>query len=393
VPTPIADLTTITSTLFFTGLSTISDVNLTLDVTHTFASDLNAYLISPSGTRVELFNHVGGGENDLQNTTLDDEADLPITAGLAPFTGSFRPDGLLGDFDGEDPNGIWTLEITDDSVGDSGVLNGWSIQILGTELSTTTDADGNYSFTDLIPGMYVVRQVVQPGFTQTFATPVPIILELNEEYLGANFGNTAQVGLRGDYNSDDVVDIVDYIVWRKTMNQTVPPFSGADGNGDGLVNQADYDIWRANFGMTLASGGGGSAIAANHAEAGGVATPATGLPIVSSPDALEVEAGQGGTPIGGFEHGASQFSFRSVEVSPVSRSLSASVLRQGVADASQLNDAALLAALAAHSTEGAGEQQTSGASTAFHAVLDDGAGSLDSLDLAFEMLDGLAAQT
>ena len=52
--------------------------------------------------------------------------------------------------------------------------------------------------------------------------------------------------LAGDYNSDGVVDMADYIVWRKTLGSTTD--LAADGDGGGQVNDHDYDVWRQNFG-------------------------------------------------------------------------------------------------------------------------------------------------
>jgi hypothetical protein len=59
--------------------------------------------------------------------------------------------------------------------------------------------------------------------------------------------------LQGDFNRDGMVDSADYVVWRKTLNQTVTRGNGADGDANGIVQQADFNIWRANFGAT--SGG------------------------------------------------------------------------------------------------------------------------------------------
>jgi hypothetical protein len=88
----------------------------------------------------------------------------------------------------------------------------------------------------------------------------------------------AMVTVAGDYNGDDEVDAADYVIWRKTLNQSVTPGTGADGTGpggtpDGVVNSLDYDFWRTHFGNT--SGGGHS-----HALATGVVSvpePATPL--------------------------------------------------------------------------------------------------------------------
>jgi predicted outer membrane repeat protein len=59
--------------------------------------------------------------------------------------------------------------------------------------------------------------------------------------------------LFGDYNVDGLVDIVDYVIWRATLGDTLTAGSGADGSGNGLVDQADYQVWRRNFGSTLST--------------------------------------------------------------------------------------------------------------------------------------------
>ena len=59
--------------------------------------------------------------------------------------------------------------------------------------------------------------------------------------------------LPGDYNSSRGVDAADYVVWRKTLGQSVTPYSGADGDGNGRVDVADYDVWRAYSGDIAAA--------------------------------------------------------------------------------------------------------------------------------------------
>lgn len=58
----------------------------------------------------------------------------------------------------------------------------------------------------------------------------------------------------GDYNRDGVVDAADYLVWRKTLGQSVSAYAGADGDGDRTITQADYMLWRANFGVSVSNG-------------------------------------------------------------------------------------------------------------------------------------------
>src|SRR4051812_17416567 len=56
--------------------------------------------------------------------------------------------------------------------------------------------------------------------------------------------NNPVSGVVGDYNHNGTVDAADYVLWRDTLNQSVPNGNGADGNYDGVVNQLDLDIWR-----------------------------------------------------------------------------------------------------------------------------------------------------
>ena len=70
----------------------INDVNVTLNIQHTWVPDLTITLTSPDGTVVELSSAIGNaGDDDMTNTSFDDGADTDITDGTAPFTGVFRP--------------------------------------------------------------------------------------------------------------------------------------------------------------------------------------------------------------------------------------------------------------------------------------------------------------
>ena len=51
--------------------------------------------------------------------------------------------------------------------------------------------------------------------------------------------------LAGDCNGDNVVDVVDFSLFRSLFGSTAP---SADFNGDGLVNIFDFSLFRMNFG-------------------------------------------------------------------------------------------------------------------------------------------------
>ena len=107
----------------------ISDLNVTINIEHTYTSDLDIRLIAPDGTEVILFENVGNSNDDFLDTVLDDDASTPIEDGSPPFTGTFSPEGSLADFNGMQATGDWTLRILDEYNQDGGTLLDWSLQI------------------------------------------------------------------------------------------------------------------------------------------------------------------------------------------------------------------------------------------------------------------------
>lgn len=119
-------------------ISRISDVNVTVNFRHDWLGDLDVYLVSPKGTRVELFTDLTSNEKNMTGTVLDDQARTSIARGSAPFTGRYMPEGSLAAFEGEEAQGTWYLEVTDDNVNDFGKLLGWSLEVTTLGLSSTT---------------------------------------------------------------------------------------------------------------------------------------------------------------------------------------------------------------------------------------------------------------
>lgn len=117
VPQNITDNSTITSTITVPDTYCIGDVDVDMDITHTYIGDLLINLQSPSGTIVRLHNRTGGTTDNLV-TTYDDE-------------GADPPDGpgTLADFDGSGVNGVWTLTVADQANQDIGTLNSWKLKI------------------------------------------------------------------------------------------------------------------------------------------------------------------------------------------------------------------------------------------------------------------------
>jgi len=116
VPQPINDNSSISSQINVTDNYCVGDLDVDMDITHSYIGDLIVSLQSPSGTVVRLHNRTGG-EADNIVTTYDDEGDAPDGP------------GTLADFDDEPSAGIWTLTVSDNAGQDVGTLNGWALRI------------------------------------------------------------------------------------------------------------------------------------------------------------------------------------------------------------------------------------------------------------------------
>ena len=128
VPKAIPDQGTVQSNLNIGATAKISDLNVRVSqITHTFDGDLVISVIGPDGTTVILSNRRGSGGDNFTDTVFDDEAATAISAGSAPFTGSFRPEQPLSAFDGKSAAGQWKLRISDQAGDDVGTLSGWGL--------------------------------------------------------------------------------------------------------------------------------------------------------------------------------------------------------------------------------------------------------------------------
>ena len=141
-------------TPYFLNVSNIGSLDceiiVCLNITHTWVSDLDIELVSPTGIIVELTSDNGGSGDNYFNTCFDMSASTPITNAFAPFTGSFIPEGDLSAFNNQSPDGEWTLWIRDDAWFDTGTLNSWSIEFnncgnTGSQSGCTDSTAVNYN--------------------------------------------------------------------------------------------------------------------------------------------------------------------------------------------------------------------------------------------------------
>ncbi|WP_298395287.1 reprolysin-like metallopeptidase [Flavobacterium sp.] len=122
---------TVNSTLNITGqTTTISDANITLDITHTWVNDLVLTLISPSGTQVQLVSRpcTNAALNNIV-TTFDDSGNPLVCANNPAIGGVVIPAQALAALNGQPMNGTWTLRVLDAAAQDGGSINSWSLNL------------------------------------------------------------------------------------------------------------------------------------------------------------------------------------------------------------------------------------------------------------------------
>lgn len=122
------DPSVITSKVSFIEDLRVADINVNLEVSHTFLEDLIISLTSPSGNTVILTSKSCGSLNNI-NAVFDDDG-LPIVCGGNPaLEGVINPLGSLSSFNGESILGDWILTIEDTAASDGGALEAFSLEV------------------------------------------------------------------------------------------------------------------------------------------------------------------------------------------------------------------------------------------------------------------------
>ena len=112
------------------GAGTVGSMAVRINITHTWDSDLDILVFSPTGTSRELATGVGTNQDNFISTVFADSAAGVIgTTGFntAPFTGSYQPEQPLSLLTGETITGPWELRVTDKFTGDGGTMNEFSL--------------------------------------------------------------------------------------------------------------------------------------------------------------------------------------------------------------------------------------------------------------------------
>ncbi|MBL8810721.1 MAG: S8 family serine peptidase, partial [Planctomycetaceae bacterium] len=234
-------------------ISWLLDVDVTVSFQHTWIPDLDVYLISPSGTRVELFTDLSSNSPLITNAILDDSGTTSIRSGSAPFTGRYMPESRLDALYHEQTAGTWYLEVTDDNTFDVGALLGWSLTLKTEGLAaaavvvTTSDTseallDGSNQQVLIIPAnqSHVSLWLDSVDDTILDGTQVVTVEIVSSDTPNLDLGS-------------DTVSVTDYETIVFSVNGTNVSEAAGTGALTGTITRLNTD-WNLPYTVTLVNG-------------------------------------------------------------------------------------------------------------------------------------------
>lgn len=224
----------------------IVDLDMTINIQHTWRGDIRVLLANPGGNFRELFSEVGTFNNsgDDISVTLNDEAATNIISGPCAnmahaCTGTYMPETTpMSFFDGANPSGTWTLGVIDGGSSAVGALLSWSLII------TLADTDGD----GIEDGPDNCINVANPGQQ-----------DIDGDGVGDACDNCVSLknSTQPDSDGDGVGDACDNCPSKMNVDQADPDSDGrgtacdncpntanfdqADGDGDGFGDKCDSD--------------------------------------------------------------------------------------------------------------------------------------------------------
>ncbi|MDQ3190421.1 MAG: gliding motility-associated C-terminal domain-containing protein [Bacteroidota bacterium] len=177
-------------------ISTGTIASVCFTITHTRNSNLEIRLRCPSGSLVDLSIGNGGTGSNYTNVCMDESGTQMISTvgNVTPITGTYIPHaGGFGALNGCNTNGLWTLEIYDNTCDNEGELINWNITFNDEQTSVapvfnwnTTDymIDTSMTTTHVFPQettTYILSSVLENcTFTQTYEIVVhPKLIEVD----------------------------------------------------------------------------------------------------------------------------------------------------------------------------------------------------------------------
>jgi len=173
------------------------DLDVLIDITHPRTYELRLILISPDNTSLLLSDRNGGEGDNYTQTIFDDQSQLSIKDGIAPFTGRYRPEFTFSPLLDHPIGGTWKLRVVESGDANTGILNEWCLHFLYKDLNINA---GNILTANKA---YMEQNYPNPVVeTTTIKIHLPERLNLRM-VLYDNMGNTVRTFISGNLEPGD----------------------------------------------------------------------------------------------------------------------------------------------------------------------------------------------
>ncbi|MFQ5820134.1 MAG: collagen binding domain-containing protein [Candidatus Heimdallarchaeota archaeon] len=156
---------------------------------------------------------------------------------------------IFGDFKPADICGEKFEDIDGDGVCDAGEprVAGVTITLSGTDgmgnpvtQETTTNSNGEFCFSDLIPGTYTVTETIPIGWVNSTSTSIELITLISGEGAFVEFGNLRPAQING-YKFEDLDGDGEYDAGEPGVTGVTITLSGTDGMGNPVTRDTTTD--------------------------------------------------------------------------------------------------------------------------------------------------------
>ena len=138
---------TVNSVMNVASTVTLADVNVSVNISHTWVNDMTITLISPAGTQVQLVASPCSSASLANIVATFDNAGVNVVCGNNPaISGTVIPFQTLSAFNGEVATGNWTLRVLDSYDQDGGSINGWSLNLCNAQVPLSVNENNLENF-------------------------------------------------------------------------------------------------------------------------------------------------------------------------------------------------------------------------------------------------------
>lgn len=209
-------------------------------ISHANIAELDLFLVSPAGTFIQLASGSSSqGGADFISTCLDSKVAPSITAGAAPYTGTYKPIGYLGRFNkGQAVNGTWNFIVFDQNTSvNAGALISCSIQFGNSPSKPVVFKSSN------LPIVFVnTSQVI--GETKIMGTMGIIDNGANRNYTTDawnGYNGKAEINVRGSSSSGFEKKSYTFETHDATNNKIKVPILGMPKEEDWILSSSYAD--------------------------------------------------------------------------------------------------------------------------------------------------------